>query len=203
MKSKLLKLVAALALFVILSGLVTIRPDDPFGRSSATPGLSQEGEGLDADQESDQDEGERIMRSYAATYNSYRYGDVSNIASLYPNMCTDLETAERARVANLEKQFKDYRGYVTVESQVKESEVESYDENGIVVRVVLEKFTWNGALLPDAARGAGAYRLVDKEGRPFSGDKYDLKEQTTTETYEVTGVKEMAEWKVCGFEKVN
>lgn len=203
MKSTSLKIVALIALFVILSGLVTIRPDDFSGISSGTKSTSTGEAGLDGDEESDRSEGERVMRSFTSTYNSYRYGDVSNIIALYPNMCTDLEIAEQARVENLQKTFKDFSGYVTVESQIKKSEVKSYDENGIVVRVVIEKITWNGALLPDTGKGAGAYKLVNKDGQSFAGDKYDLKAGMVTETYEVTGVKEMAEWKVCGFEKVN
>jgi hypothetical protein len=203
MKSKLLKIAALIALFVILSGLVTIRPDDSSDPSSSTADNSTGEAGLDADQESDRSEGERVMRSFTSTYNSYRYGDVSNIIALYPNMCTNLEIAEKARVENLQKNFGNFQGYVTAESQVKESEVKSYDENNIVVRVVIEKITWNGALLPDAGKAAGAYKLVDKDGQPYAGDKYDLKTGTVTEIYKVTGVKEMAEWKVCGFEKVN
>ncbi len=198
-----MKLTALTALFVILSNLVTVRPGDPSAPASGTPDISAEENALGADRESDKDEGERIMRSFISAYNSYRRGDVSNITSLYPAMCAEMEVSEKAKADSLRKQFADYREYATVESQIKESRVKSYDENRIVVRVIIEKITWNGALLPQAGKEAGKYELVDKDGRPFSGDKYELKTEKETEAYEVTGIKEMAEWKVCGFEKVS
>jgi len=202
MESKLLKIIAAVSLFVIISGSVSFWKENRYESPAVAPETTTEPANLDASEENDRAEGERVMRSFLAAYNSFRYGDVSNIVALYPSMCTELQAAEETRANNLRQQFKNFQEYVTVEGHIKESEVESYDENKNVVRIVIEKITWNGAILPDDNK-AGTYKLVNREGQTYKGDKYDLKEKITKETYKVTGIKEMSEWKECEYKKID
>lgn len=189
----------ALALFVIITaGLLYNFNKNKL--TTTTPTKTTTGESnLSAQDQSDQEEGKRVMKSFTLTYNSYRMGDTSNITSLYPVMCAGLATAERTKAEALQKKFTDYHEYITVESQDTQTVMESYDENKIIVEVSIEKITWNGALAPD---DSDKFNLLDRNGQKYSGTKNDLIDKTVTEVYRVTGVKESSDWKVCEFQKI-
>ena len=199
METKLIKIAATIALFVIGVSLLSYKgKNDPI--PAATPQAKIESN-PSAENQNDQAEGKRILERFVVSYNSYRFGDASNIILLYPVMCKSLETSEKAKVAILQRQFSTYDDYVTAESQSRRSEVESYDTNEIVMKITIEKITLNGAFIPNKSGTGGSY--VDKNGQPYTGGKNDLIEKTETETYRVTGIKESSDWKVCEFQKIN
>lgn len=203
MNPKTVKISAALALALALFVIITAGLLYNFNKNkltTKTPAKTTTGESnLSAQDQSDQEEGKRVMQSFTLTYNSYRMGDTSNITSLYPVMCAELAAAEKTKAEELQKKFTDYHEYITVESQDTQTVVESYDENKIIAEVSIEKITWNGALAPD---DSDKFNLLDRNGQKYSGTKNDLIDKTVTEVYRVTGVKESSDWKVCEFQKI-
>ncbi|MDD3006864.1 MAG: hypothetical protein PHX30_04780 [Candidatus Pacebacteria bacterium] len=201
MTPKAIKTFALLALLVITAEVLSGFNKNKL--SATTPTKTLDESNLSAQDQSDQEEGKRIMKSFILAYNSYRMGETSNLISLYPVMCAKLETTEKTKEETLRENFSDYDKYVTVESQDKKTTIESYDENKIVVEVTIEKVTWNGAIVPDPAGESNKYKMIDQNGQVYSGDKDDLIEKIATETYRITGIKEASDWKVCEFQKIN
>lgn len=199
MRTKLIKAAAIIALFVIGASLLSYKGKDR-PASTATPQIKTESNPSAQDQ-NDQAEGKRILERFIVNYNSYRFGDTSNIILLYPVMCKSLETSEKAKVEILQRRFSTYDDYVSTEAQSKKSEVKSYDEGRIVMEITIEKITLNGAFISSKNGNFGGY--VDKNGQTYAGSKNDLIAKTETETYRVTGIKESSDWKVCEFQKIN
>lgn len=199
MQTKLIKVAAIIALFVIGASLLSYKGKND-SASTATPQTKTESN-PSAEDQNDQAEGKRVLERFIVSYNSYRFGDTSNIILLYPVMCKSLETSEKAKVEILQRQFSTYDDYVSTETQSKKSEVESYTEDKMIIKVTIEKTTLNGAFIPNKNGTSGSY--VDKNGQTYTGSKNSLIEKTETETYRVTGIKESSDWKVCEFQKIN
>jgi len=200
MESKIIKAAAIIALLVILISLIwgLGKEDKP-----ASKPQNVRTEDTQSQDDSDKKEGIRVAESFVSTYNTYRIGDVSNITALYPVMCSSLAASEKTKAEDLKVRYANYAKYVSAESQVTKSEVESYDEEKIVVIVTNQKTSLEGATIADRSGEELVYKLLDKNGNEYRGNKSDLVRGVATETYRVTGIKESSQWKICELQKIN
>lgn len=207
---KLLKIVAAITLLVILAGLIYSKTggkvQNPAVQKQETNQQTTENNNQPQtiEDKQSQEEGKRFLESFLVTYNSYRLGDASNVESLYPSMSADMLANEKEKVKKLKDDYGNYKGYITVQSEMKDSQIESADANAITLKVVLEESTIDGAFVPDPdSDKPDAMILVDRIGSRYSGNVSDLVSKKTLETFRIVGVKESDDWKVKEVQKIS
>jgi hypothetical protein len=207
-------LVAVLLLFVL--GITFFQKEPP--KKSDTAGQSgttiQNGNNpnnedvLEAQAAANQKAATAAVTDFASAYNTYVYGDFSNIKNLYPSMTEKLQQTEEDKVRTLEDTLTDTR-YVTVQAHVTAIVTESFDpqENKLVARVSLEKNTYGGAWIENedfTLYGIGqATKLVNRSGKTYRGDFQDLLEGTETQVYRLTALKEGEKWKISAIQRVS
>lgn len=202
MRLPLQKMIALVTLFVVLVGLVTWQKSGP-SADSPTPAPATNIPEESAEMKQSREEGQRLLESFLTTYNSYRLGDTSNLESLYGSMSPEMLTREQAKVARL-RQAPATAEYVTVESRVRQTELESSTAEELVLRITIEKTTSGGAYLPDPAGDADdSYILVDRYGAKFEGEADDLVLEKKDQTYRVTGNRKTGDWQVSEVQIIN
>ena len=201
-KSKITKAVAAITLFVIISGLIFSRTGENRRNSLHNPEPESSAEDVEIAQR--KEEGKRFLESFLVAYNSYRIGDTSNIENLYSFMEAEMLIQEKEKVARLKKNYKEYEEFRSVEAEIQSTSIESYEQEILILQTTIKKTALNGAFVPDPEGDENdGFILLDRNGTVYSGGIEDLKEKEEMETYRITGSDGSGSWKVSEVQKIN
>jgi archaellum component FlaF (FlaF/FlaG flagellin family) len=174
---------------------------------SKTPGASQTD--AEAQRQAEaiviQEKGAGMIVNFVEKYNSFTYGDFTNIKNLYLIMSPSLRQTEEDKVRALEDTLVDIP-YRTVISAVTSSDLESYEEsNGkMVMRLTINKVTYNGAYVPENNSDPyGPTKLVDSRGKRYSGRLESLRANEEIQVYRVTAFYAAKQWQIAAMQRVS
>lgn len=200
-KDKLIKAVAITTLFVIFFTITLSKQTHKAGYEQEISNPEEKNEeNLDKEQE----EGERFFESFILTYNSYRLGSTLNIENLYGYMDEEMIKKEKAKVSRLKEEYPAYKEFITVESNLKNSKVESYEKERLKIQISIEKTIIEGAFVPDPLGDENdEFILINKSGAIYEGNAKDLIKDSLEETFIITGSKQSGDWKISEIQKIS
>ncbi len=118
-------------------------------------------------------ENEKLRRDgeiFAMMYNSFSWGDFSNIESLYPRMTVEMQISEKGKIEESKKKLEDQpKQYLTWRANLLGSKFISSDKEKATLAVYSEIDKFAGAIVQK-----DTFVWVDKDGKEYKGDEKDL-----------------------------
>jgi hypothetical protein len=223
-KIDLIKIIAFAILIILITGVLFFRkdsgtdsstqtaqtPKNDSSQKQATPSAADNNTTVEdsLDPGTKQGKGVAAINEFVVAYNSYVYGDFSNIENLYPSMTDKMSQSEETKIKSLKSSVTQGQN-ITVESKLKDSQIESYDPNSgkMTLIATIEKSTYGGAYIHnqdyDSSGSGDENILIDRNGKEYGGPIDELLEKTETQVFRITAINESEEWKISDMQRIN